>query len=52
MHVESGIRWENVTIFLYISIAEAFQKAESIVSSLILASHWRGLTYYADSTLK
>jgi hypothetical protein len=54
MHVESGIRWENVTIFLYISMAEAFQRAESIVSSLILVSHWRlgVFTYYADSPLK
>jgi len=36
MYVEGGICWENVTIFLYISMAEAFQRAESIVNSLIL----------------
>lgn len=40
IHVESGIRWENVAI--YISMAEAFQRAEFIVSLLVLVSHWRG----------
>ena len=32
-----------ITIFLYISMAEAFRRAESIVSSLILVGDWGAL---------